>query len=112
MQIARLVVAVGKMIPVLRVSVAYTGAVPSLHSFGCVREDIAPGDITVTAVSTGTATLTWASGKFPVSNSKPIASANDAAGYASATAIANGVTVNRRDVAGASVDMPWTVEIF
>lgn len=114
MQIARLAVAASKMIPLLRVSIYFaTAGVPSVHSFACAREDISTGDLTVTDVGVGHYTITWAAGKFPSSNTRPMATCNDVGGaVANALLIANGVDVYTTNSAGAPTDIPSTVEVF
>jgi hypothetical protein len=116
MQIARLAVAASKMIPLLRVSIEFAVAgVPNIHTFACAREDIATGDLTVTDLGVGRTTITWATGKFPSPNTKPMVSCNRtgvAVGVANVLPIVNGVDIYTTDIAGAATDIPFTVAVF
>lgn len=112
MQMARQIVALAAMVPLLRMSVEFTGITPTIHSFACVRSDAVSGSFTLTRTGVGVVEITWGATFFPAPNTKPSANTNwNADGRADAVPITNGVRIRTFDGAGAAADIPFTVAV-
>jgi hypothetical protein len=113
MQMARQIVALGSMAPLLRASVGFVAGNPVLQAFACVRDDLIGGDFTLAHPGAGVVEITWDAGTFPAPNTRPIAATNaDAKAFADAVNIANGVRIRTFDAAGAAADVSFTCEVF
>jgi len=120
-QMARLVVALGTMVPLIRISIGFDGSTPLLDSFMTVREDIIAGDFTLVDHAAGDTEIRFLASKFPALRSRPMVSLNSEepldyhfAPNAELTSPSSGVTgvrVRTRSNAGTLVDTPYTVEI-
>lgn len=113
MQIARQVVALARMAPLLRVGVVWSGSTPLAQSLACIRDDVLLGDLTVSVVSSKVR-VAWPADKFPGPQSPPMVTLNSSstARVVSATIGTNYVDVAVLDGSGTAVHEPFTVEIF
>lgn len=115
MQMGALLAAYGRMVPLLRISVAIGDLSTAFVQFATtVRDDVLIGNIVLTQHGPGDVSLVWPAGKFPASSGLPVASTNrgtSAGRSADAELITNGVRVRTCDAAGAA-DLPFTVLVF
>ncbi len=111
---ARLLVAYGKMVPLARVSVTFTGGTPSIAHVASVRGDLLNSDITVADNAVGDTMVLWTAGKLPSQSGQPTVTLNAGdmtARTADAVNVTNGVRV-RTSAGGAGEDVPFTVCIY
>lgn len=121
-QMAGLLVALGRMTPLIRLSVDFTTGTPTIVSAVTVRDDVLIADFAAVDHADGDTEITWVTANFPGAISRPMAALNgeatangSRAPFAVMTAPSAGVTgvrVKTRDHTGALVDIPFTVEVF
>lgn len=112
-QSAKLHNAHGKMVPLARIAVTFSGGTPSVASCITVRSDVVAGDITLTDNGNGDTTITLPTDKFPSQNSPPRAWLNDTThGFITTSVATNGARVRTANTSGSATDKPFTVEIF
>lgn len=115
MQMARLLVAAMRMVPIARISVEFTAGTPAIQSFVSIRGDATAADFTLTDNGAGDTSITVAAGRYTAGNTKATASLNDAVGgnpAPSVESITNGVRVRTKNSLGVATDVAFTVEIF
>lgn len=111
-QVSALVVALGKVCPVARISVNQSGTAYSVGSFTAAGDNVVIGNFTCTRQTIGWVQVTWPANTFPNAAAMPSADVNGPlAGFASANPITNGVEVH---IAGTgspsgSADLPFSI---
>lgn len=76
-QVAALVVALGKMAPLIRITLAMSAPDLIIASFASVRDDLIASDFTVFNYGTGDNEIRWTASKFPTSGAQPVVCIND-----------------------------------
>lgn len=112
MQMARQIVALGRMVPLARISVS-GGVSPVVQQADTVRTDVAGPQITLNRTGAGVVEVTLPSNKFPSSSIRPVATVNGTTPrQISSERITNGARVRTSDDTGTPVDADFTVELF
>lgn len=113
-QVSALVVALGKVCPVARISVNQSGTSYSVGSFTCAGDNVVIGSFTLARMTIGWVQVTWPANTFPNAAAQPTCDVNGAlAGYGSANPITNGVEVHLAGTGGGgSADLPFSITLW
>lgn len=112
--LTKLMVALGKVIPVAVVSIKFTAAVPSIDLFSAPGSNVTLPTFVVTDNGAGDTSITWPANTFPAPVAQPTVSLNQDANYAAPRvfAIANGVRIKTPNLSGTLQDAAFTVCIY
>lgn len=114
-QIAALLEAVAKMVPLVRISIDFASGAPYIAEFCSVRSDITADDIDVNDLGTGVTEIVLPASTYPAPNGRPVACTNvgDADHIVDAVQIGTAVTVYTAvSTSGTLSDAAFTVMIF
>lgn len=115
-QIARLVLAFGRVCPVLVLSIDFDAGTPFVSGFAAASETLTADDITVTKTGTGVVRIAWPTDTLPPLATQPIAGLTGTTNSATALVIldeANSrMDVKTFDAAGVALDAKFSVMMF
>ena len=113
MQMARLLVATSRMVPLIKVQIT-GGGTPLAVAVVSVREDVLVGDITVVLNGTGDVSVTLPTGKFPAFLINPTACVISTSSNRTITVeqIANGARVRTKDDTGTATNTSFVVDFY
>lgn len=118
-QMARLLVAYGRMVPLVRATVTFPSGTPTFGVLVSTRDDVLASEFVLFDTAAGDTELRIPSAKFPALQHAIVCLADGAAGYlAPACELTSpgggfaGVRVRTRNAAGALADVAFSIEVF
>ncbi len=112
--LTKLMVAIGKVIPVAVISVKFAGGTPVVQFFSAPGSNVTLGTFTLTDNGIGDTTIGWPTNTFPPLVANPTVSLNGGSPAAAPIALplSNSVRVKTFNLAGSSTDIDYTVAVY
>lgn len=111
-QKSKLIVAIAKVTPSCRISIAHSGGGYSIESFSACSDNVDDGTFTLAALATGHVQVTWPPLTFPTPVTEPSAFVNGSTpGMIACSGISNGIDIHIA-TSGGSADLSFSVDIW